>query len=375
LLPEQTKEDVKAVWGEEGMWVRTDLVDIAFGYRAPSLADSFAKEAQERNVLERIFVDLMEHLFGKKAALYIQRGGDGWDEVVSMIKDIWVIKSVSTLWGNVKSNVTLLTLYGVPAMDLIRNHRTAFVGVADYRKSQKTLIALRVQLAEAISAPEQRKLKALIAKEEDALKRNPVSELLDAGMMPSIVEDVAADEDPYSYQSLLENKTEKYVDKVNPKLVTAAKWVLMTKDTPIYQGLSYLTQVSDFVGRYTLYEHLTKRKENPVPKDQALQIVADAFVNYDIPSHRLVHYANTKGLVWFTKYYMRIQKVIFRLFQEHPARAISMVLLDNYFSSVGSVTDSAFVHHIGSPFSIGALKLPEAMDDLATIKAMGMLIK
>ena len=145
----------------------------------------------------------------------------------------------------------------------------------------------------------------------------------------------------------------------------------MAKDTKVYQALSYGTQVSDFVARYTLYQHLTTRKKNPMDRESAIQLASDAFVNYDIPSHRTVQYLNDMGAVWFTKYYLRIQKVIATLYRDQPGRALAILALGEYFNTVPLLTDSQFIHRLNNPFSIGALKFPSTLDDLATVK-LGM---
>ena len=54
---------------------------------------------------------------------------------------------------------------------------------------------------------------------EDALAKNPVRELIEAGMMPTIVEDLDQ-EDIYSYKSRTQKKVESFTAKINPHVVS-----------------------------------------------------------------------------------------------------------------------------------------------------------
>jgi hypothetical protein len=144
----------------------------------------------------------------------------------------------------------------------------------------------------------------------------------------------------------------------------------MSHDTPLYQLMSQGTQLSDFVARYTAYQYMTGRKRDPMVKSTAVQFVADAFVNYDIPTHRSMQYLNDMGIIWFTKYYLRIQKVIMHLWRDNPARAMMILGIDSYFAGAQTLMDSGFMNHVGNPFSVGALKFPGTLDELATVNAM-----
>lgn len=190
--------------------------------------------------------------------------------------------------------------------------------------------------------------------------------------MPSIVEDINPEDDKYSYKARFSKTVREKTKKLNPQVVAAGKVVYMAHDTKMYKALRHATQLSDFLARYTLYQHLTTRKKDPVAKDKAIQQADATFINYDVPSHRVIQALNDKGLVWFTKYYLRIQKVIAQLYRDNPARALMMLSLEHYFGAMPTLMDSAATNSIGrNPFSTGAFKFVGTWDDLATVK-MGM---
>lgn len=371
LLPEETKKAIRAIWGEQPMMVRVDLLDINFGYRKSSLSTVFDKDPQTRGFAEKAFVDMATFLMGKKAALRVRQTEDVFQELVRETKDILVVKTGMTLLGNVTSNFTLLGWYGVPARDMLHHHKVALRGAMAYHKDSEALATLNMQLASGYITGNRDEMEREVVRLKNEIERNPVKKLIDAGMMPTIVEDVAADDDIYSYKTNLVQRTEAFTSKLNPQILAAGKALYMAKDTKIYQAMYYGTQISDFLAKYTMYQYATSRKKNPLSHEEAIQLASDAFVNYDIPSHRTVQYLNDMGIVWFTKYYLRIQKVIAHLYAEKPGRAMMLLSLSHFFSGVPTLMDSSFIHKLHNPFSIGAFKYPSVLDELATVK-LGM---
>lgn len=403
LLPDATQDEIRNVWGSSGMRVPYELLDITFGYRKLSLAKAFDKKARaaqaerngdvvrrqdELNQVEEFLTWFVEHAlysvgkfkgmdhdkattYSKRGAVVIRRSERMWQELVHEVKDIIVVKSAVVLLGNVKSNVSLLAIHGVPLKAIWEHHRVALRGALDYQRDRAALAQLELKLGSAFPRGDEAKMKREIAILKDAIERNPVKELIDAGLMPTIAEDVAMEDDLYSYKSLLARKTEKFTDKLNPSVVKAGKWVYMTHDTPIYKTLSQITQLSDFVARYTMYQHLINREVKPLSKQAAIAEASEAFVNYDIPMHRSLQYMDDMGFLPFTKYFLSIQRVILKLGREQPARVLASVLLGNYFTGLDLVTESSMVHRVGNnPLDVGALKYPFVIDDLATLRLL-----
>jgi hypothetical protein len=215
-----------------------------------------------------------------------------------------------------------------------------------------------------------------MARLTDALERNPVKKLIEEGLMPTIVEDTSADEDIYSYKSALTQKVDSLTDKLHPGVKSVAKQLYLAKDTKAYQTLRHITQLSDFMARYTQYQYLTNRKENPLNHADAIQQSSDDFINYDIPMHRGMQYLDDMGIMPFMKYFLRIQKVLERAVKEKPARVLSILLLEQFTGLGSTVLDSGWEHKIGNnPLHWGALQYPGALTELATFKAAVALVK
>lgn len=388
LLPAETKRHIRRVWGRNAMMIRNDLFDMTFGYRKYSLSDMFKRSSKLRqynrgerylpssvlnqiqlNAVEKILTGILDPLLGPKAALRVRQAEDIWQALVKEVKDIWVIKNLFTLIGNITSNLTELLWFGVPVQDIVKHHITALVGILTYQRDRRELHKLQSILDIGYVQGNTLEIQERIAELEDAISRNPVKELVDAGLFQTIVEDIDSSEDNYSYKARLVRKVDEHTQWVPKGLKTVAKTLYMAHDTPLYRVMNQATHLSDFVARYTLHQHMTTRKDNPMASRESLQLAVEAFVNYDIPTHRSVQYLNDTGLIWFTKYYLRIQKVLMHLYKENPGRALGVLALGQFIPSLGNIMDSGFWGRIGNPFDWGALNYPGALDEIITIRA------
>jgi hypothetical protein len=390
LLPKETKEVIKSVFGNDGMLVRKEFLLPVFGYRKFSLAESFKKDPRLVKNLERLFVDVIEGTltlhakinarrkgerisaqearnFAKRAAVLITRGERGWQDVVHEIKDIIVVKTLIVTIDNIWSNLSYLVLLGVPIKSILKDHVVAYKAVTDYEADYDELTELELlqRTGQTVGRPQ---IAADITRLKDAIARNPVKYLIDEGLMPTIVEDVTIEDDPYSYKAGLAKKLERYTSKLNPTVVSLARGLYMTHDTKGYQLASRVTRLSDFVARYTLYQHLTTRKENVVAKKDAINEASETFVNYDSPLPKKLQYIDDMGIVPFLKYYLRIQRILMKLARDSPARVVGGLLLDNYAGLGPIVLESSWIHKFGNnPLQMGALKWPTVVDDIATL--------
>lgn len=408
-LPEQTKEDVRAVWKGDSMKVTADSLDVVFGYRKLSLADPIRQsqknkakleaggaltEAEKQGLIAQNFVLSVEWAFStyariklgksqdeaeryaKRAAAYVVRGERAWQEIVREIKTIYVIKGVTSMINNNKSNLSQLLASGV-TLQAIREHMpVALKSAMAYQADSDELRELENRLETGYTQGNEAEIERKIIRLRDAIARNPAREMIEAGLMPSIVEDVGEADDPFSYKTELAKKTERFTDKLNPKVKEAAKFVYMTRDGKLYKALHQATQISDFVARYVMYQHRISREQNPLSKAAAIQEAADAFVNYDMAMHRNIQFMDDMGFMMFTKYYLRMQKVLLKMGRENPARVLALAAADGYLNLGSIVLDSSALAKIGNnPFGVGAFGFPGALDDLATVKAAMALVK
>ena len=383
-FPEHTRQAIRKIWGMNGMMVRKDMLDINFGYRKWSATEALFQSAAEKQLFARMVVDFFEFAFsmngdeesrkiaGERARRWLLNKGDIWEEIVAETKDIIVVKTGTVMMNNIISNILELKTFGVPMMDILRHHRTAIKASIAHRKDAEELFGLEKQLETGFTQGNTAAIERRIAVLKDAMIRNPVHQLMEEGLMPTIVEDVANNEDIYSHKAALATKVADVTKRVPSALIKAARFVYMAHDTTLYKTLSEITQLSDFVARYTLYQHEINKKKNPLSHEEAVRKVSDAFINYDIPSHRKLQWGNDMGLVMFTKYYIRIQKVILRTMRDDPLNATLMLLLNNYMDALPMLYDSGVLgdSYGGGLFKWGALEYPGTLDNLLTVDAV-----
>ena len=387
MLPQKTKDSIKEAWGRDAMMVRSNAIDIVFGYSKFSLSNMFYRDADDRNYIEDSFVrvtkfilkqyaqvklrmnDTQAEEYAEQAGVRVRRAENVWQALVHETKDILVVKTGLTLLGNELSNKSLLWLYKVPVKDIVMNTKTAWEAADAHQTMSKKLFTLQSHLERGYITGDTSEITREIGRLKGELATNPVTPLIEAGLMPSIVEDLASNDDTYSRKSKFVRDTKKWTDKINTTVKSGLDQLYMTHDTTTYKTLSHLTQLSDFTARYVLYQHLTTRKDAPMSHDEAAQEASTAFINYDIPLHRGVQWLDDMGLLMFTKYALNIQRVIRDRFIENPGRALLLITAHSYFNWIPSVMSSSmFATSYGSTLHAGALGLPFVLDKTLVAK-------
>jgi hypothetical protein len=374
-IPYETRKDIARIWGDNNMMIRRDLIDLHLGYRKASLIDLLTDDGKHTGVVKSFFLWLAKDVFniGPKGLRRILKAENIIMAVNQEIKDFFVVKSGVTTFWNIVSNLSLLKLYGVSIREVWRSHRVALKGARDWHRDDSELRRLTAMKDSGLVIGSSSEMDQQIAVLEGQMARNPVREVMLLGMMPTIVEDMDAADDPYSYKSYAARKAAKVTQYIPGFVKQGAKWVYMTHDTGLYRVMSQGAQMSDFVARYTLYEHLKTRRKNPLNTGEAAIQAIDAFINYDLPSNRWVQYANDMGMVRFTKYYLRIQAVLAHLYQTNPARALLLATIENYFSGLQTVMDSSLWNRIGSPLEGGPFDALEAIESGLVARALGKI--
>lgn len=368
MLPESSRKKAIATFGPDGMVVRNDVLLTMFGYRKYSANQSFDKMEDAKSMFEKLYTGIMTEIFGEKAKVRGVQIERSWQESVRLMKDIVVIRNVKTLVSNLMSNAMLLSAHGISPSDIVKDTMMSIRAGMQYRKDMARLMSLRQRQRAGVgdfNAQEQEALKL-----EDSLSRNPLAGFIEEGMMPTIVEDVDPSTDHYSYKSKMQQRIDELTENVPASVKTAAKWALVSPDTPLYKFLNNATQMSDFSSKYVMYKYYTTKAKEKLSHDEALQIASDNFVNYDVPTAKGLQYLNDMGIVMFTKYNLRIQKALFQLLKKRPATALAQALLVHSFTNLEAGIDPIVWNQIGNPLRSGALGLPSALDEPLPIKMM-----
>ena len=346
MLPDRTKKNVRDVWGSNTMLVRKDVVDLVFGQRKMTVSELFQMEADDRNALQEFTVNAAFKILGVKAPVRLRKTENVVKELVREIKDWVVVKGGVVTAANIMSNNVFLKMKGLSVVEIVKYQTEALNGGISYLKDKKELDELTIMLSIKLRNPQAYKVgdinrdKSRVAELKNNLIINPVHELFEAGVMQSIIEDIDDSGDDYTYKSSLAKYVSSKTEWVPGSVKSAAKIAYMSKDTKVYKLLSNGVRMSDFVSRYALHKHYTTRAVNPLSTGDSINKIVDAFINYDIPTSRLIQYGNDIGLIWFSKYFIRVQKVILDTFKENPSQVLMTLALQNVLGDVSDVTDS-----------------------------------
>ncbi|ARM71100.1 hypothetical protein pVco7_gp111 [Vibrio phage pVco-7] len=351
LLPEDMKEAIAASWGgKERLYVRRDVVDLLFGYHKYTAANIWQLDKEERNVYQKLFTNFVEMIFGKKAALRVRQGEELMTALAKAVKDIIVIKSGVVTLGNMLSNVVLLKMMGVPLVDILKGHKDSFKAMRQYKDLNQELEQVRIKLGSpTLSANQRTVYESRLIELEDEMAANPVVDMIDQGLLSTIVEDVDTEVEEYKLRQKVNRKLsdigwqdriEDATNRIPQGVRDVAKEALVMQGSNLYDFLSEAAQFSDFGARYVLYK---KKLAEGMEPDVAAGYVMDIFIDYDLPTHKGVQYLNDLGLLMFSKYLIRVQRIIAKTFAENPARATIIMLLQNFFGDIPDIMDSTMI--------------------------------
>ena len=364
-IPEKTRAYAVSLWGDGGIVMSNKAVLATFGYSKWSVGTMFDKEPKNRNAMEAMVVQLSNLAMPANAKIQLMRADRAWVEAVGFIKDVVVVRNGLTLIGNSISNMAILVAMGVNPLKLSDSASFAVRGGLTYRKDLAIKISIEQRLA--VGDGDINQLRDQLRNAEDSLNRNPLRKYIEAGLLPTAVEDLESIEDDYSYKSKLIKK----VGEIVPQGVKRTfEYLMVSPSTPLYKFLTNATQFSDFAAKYTIIEHLTTMPNQPKTFEEAVEIAEMMFINYGVPTSPELQAMNDRGFLMFTKYAIRIQRAMLYLLKEYPTTALAQTFLAGLGNAPGALSP---VVGLGNPFTIGALNLPGVFVEPAPIKAlMGM---
>lgn len=342
LMPIEMKEQAKKIWPDGKIKVRKDLLNNAFGYREPSVLNMWTGQTGYSKEFQKAFTSIAETFLGKNAARYLRLGERGLMEFVKEMKDWIVVRSVVVSAANILSNMVHLATVGVSPITMAKDMSTAVLAAEEYRRNEKLINEYSHYLAVNHNPKMADEYQRKISELKDSQARNPVADLIKAGLLPTIAEDLGQ-QDNYSLKDKLLNKMDEYTSGIPDSVKRVAKEVILSRDSNVYFLLNRSIQYGDFVAKYSLYKHLTTRKSNPMDKDSALNRVMDEFVNYDVLPSRTRFYLDAIGLTWFLNYKIRIQKIILRTIRENPLRALFLMFGNSVESGLPNITEANLV--------------------------------
>jgi hypothetical protein len=177
-----------------------------------------------------------------------------------------------------------------------------------------------------------------------------------AGLIKANIEDLGEEDDLFSFKTEAWEKFFKgRFDKIPKPIQNISKGLAMTHDTKMYQLMKELTQMSDLTSRIVVSEF---KQSKGMTEGDALNLVDSTFINYDIPSHENVQFADDMGLFMFNKFFFRIQAVLARQVGTHPARFLTLLGVEQVFGTQEAIHHSLITPEYFTAKFNNPLKLP-----------------
>ena len=329
MLPVELRDYITSN-GNDSLHIKPELVDMMFGYQKLNPGLAFKKEQELRNVAETIYTSLYEHMFGDLAEMKFNKHYANWISAIALMKEIIVVRTGVVLMGNIMSNLSLLMLNKFDPKNGVKDIKTALKYSYEYQKDMARLNELE---AERTANPSG-KLNAEYSVVKDSIARNPLKEFIEAGMMPGIVMDVEFIKSEFRHNSDFDKLLIDIEGKLPKSLLKVGKIATVAKGTKMHNFMMNATQQSDFVFKYAVYQQELRKGKT---KEAAIRRARDFFVDYDIPTSQGMQFMNDIGIFMFSKFALRIQRVVVTLARENPGGMLIESLLMTQLFGVPSV--------------------------------------
>lgn len=334
VLTKEVKEDIKL---NGKIAVRRDLMYMYFGFRDASIAGGPLGKIMPKHI--------------KALARQVEMW---WKQIVIVHKVDIIIRTPKVLIDNVISNYVQGILAGFRPDEVLRLQIDGWKEITRYQKNVHELIKLKS--AEASGNIRKLDLKR-IARLEDEIDKSPAKHLLDEGLFQAIIEDASIED--IGESGKLTKKKDEMLDSIGaPEWVKTGSDVLwLTDKTKYFKMMTKATQYSDFVARYAQYHLMVEKEQKRAArkkgkrltaeemdkvKANAIRAVREAYINYDLPNSKWVQYANDMGLVMFTKYFERIQKVVRNNAKDRPfTLALALLGQAHITGDISDTTDQS----------------------------------
>lgn len=348
-IPYDARQEFESLFGQEGLFIRKRNIDNFFGQRELRSKEIFA-------MINKRFNDpLTKALVTVANKTTYRKYEDGFFEAMKMVKDTIVIKFGTTAAVNIFSNAILVGLKTGNFFGGIADTAEGFKYATQYMNTLKNLERVKLQLStkKGLTASEKRGLLSDKLRMQDELYSNPVGYLIKQGVFQTIVEDLDSENEKFAFSTELASSLDKYTNKVPAVVKDVFKFALITHDTRLYKFMHRTTQLSDFAARYALFKHNESRG---MKNAENIKDITETFVDYSYATHPIIAFLNNTNFLMFTKYGIRIQKILFMLLVEKPFSLIMLLGSQGLFGDIEDPMDAAIgidtvVQKFGTPIT------------------------
>lgn len=373
MLPKEFKEYINRR-EDNTLAVRTSLKNAYFGYSQLSVTDfPMLKKFTPQVIIKA--VKILETI---------------WMEMVQIAKTNILMKMPTVTLSNFFSNVIYLAMKGYDPVTIITMQVESYRAIKDYNKNVKRKQELLNREREILVAlgrdnlpakrrqellKEKRRVKGELNAVKDRITSSRIHELVQMGL-DQTVEDIA------SNVTRDTNRITQYFDKKMENLPstvrTGVDYLFLTKRTAPYKVVNEFLEITDLMSRdiqNTLEKRTEERQANgqerlpswwldkqsgPYKQTQVLtgeerakflqeaeairkyELVED-YINYAMPSSQFEEYLNKVGILMFTKYVKRIQRIIAKTGGRGPIKTLIGLFGISYIGGLPTIHEQSFL--------------------------------
>ena len=347
LLPYSFRKEIIKHFGDGVVPVHTSVYTSMFGFRAYSIANMFDKlydPEQKLNRAEELITGIFRAFSKEKARQSAVQLEKLIQDFMSVIKDYIVVRSGGVLLSNIRSNILLLSLHGINPIKILQDSIFAWRNSNRYTKTQAKVNDLNTRLLGLTNKQEiglvKRELKTL----QRELENNPMHEFMQAGLMSTIVEELTYQDN--KYKTPIQESMDKYLNKIPKPIRSTFSTLTIDKGTLLHNFLSDATQFSDLSAKYVLAKH---NMDKGMDISNAIYESQINFINYDMPTNQFLDYMNRMGFMMFTKFFLRFQQVMLKLFTKMPVTALAQHYAIEQLGGEG-IYEPFIFSRFGNPF-------------------------
>lgn len=369
MIPYSFRAELQKQFGKHAKSypIHKSMYTATFGYQAYSVVNIWDKldNNKKLNLAENLLKNVFDLAFkenGRKRALQAERI---IQDTMTFIKDMIVIRSGGVLLGNILSNTYLLMTLGINPVRILKDMTFSWRNSKNYRTMVNRIEEINALLMTTNSTKDKSLLNREKKQLQESLNRNPMKEYMEAGLMSTIVEDLTKPNET-SYKTELQKKVDSYVDLIPKPISNTFNELTIGQGSMLHNFLSEATQFSDLSAKYTLAKYL---HENGTDKDKAIYEAQLSFINYDIPTNQFLDYMNRMGLMMFTKFFLRFQRVMVKLAYNAPVSSLMGHYAVEYIGGQG-VYDPFWLNRLGNPLELSVFNLPNAMGEVISANVL-----
>lgn len=321
--------------------LRKDMVDLFLGYHQASVTDIWTGRTRWNPNVCNYAAKLAKTILGEDAYKKLASVERTISYTTSFARNAIVVRSVAVPFTNLTANILQLRMRGIPFSYISKEILNKVSELEHYNTLSKNMLKLETKLAtlKEPSSPEGKRLQSKIDSIKASIDVLSIAPMINAGEL-STINDVGDDYNSSLFTGHWAEKIEEYVNKLPESVVQFGKYIMVSKDTGLYQLMEKATIYGDFVSKSIYYDWLLKNGEDVT---KATMKAMNEFVNYDMLAGRNREYLENMGVLWFYNYKLRILRTMADIALHNPVSALLAMYIAPEFIAKNNVFADSFL--------------------------------